>query len=87
MKLTNIVISDKSTEFCAQVINYGFFNPFLLNRVDFSGNIKVADFGLVVTISEDRDCFKLIDDSPEKRWMAIESIVSLKFSEASGVVS
>ncbi len=68
-----------------------FLNTFLLNRVNFNGNIKVADFGLAVTISEDKDYFKLIDDdSPEKlpvRWMAIESIVSLKFSEASDVVS
>ncbi len=67
-----------------------YLNPFLLNRVDFNGNIKVADFGLAVTISEDKDYFKLIDDSPEKlpvRWMAIECIASLKFSEASDVVS
>ncbi len=73
-----------------KVTNDAFFNPFLLNRVDYNGNIKVADFGLAVTISEDKDYFKLIDDSPEKLpvwWMAIESIVSLKFSEASDVVS
>ncbi len=50
----------------------------------------MADFGLSVTISEDKNYFKLIDESPEKlpvRWMAVESIVSLKFSEASDVVS
>ncbi len=50
----------------------------------------MADFGLSVTISEDKDYFKLFDETPEKlpvRWMAVESIVSLKFSEASDVVS
>ncbi len=65
-----------------------YFSTFY--RVDLNGNIKVADFGLSVTISEDKNYFKLIDEIPEKlpvRWMAVESIVSLKFSEASDVVS
>ena len=65
-----------------------YFSTFY--RVDLNGNIKVADFGLSVTISEHKNYFKLIDETPEKlpvRWMAVESIDSLKFSEASDVVS
>ena len=51
--------------------------------------IKVADFGLSVTIGEDKDYFRISDSSSEKlpvKWMAVETLIDHKFSEASDVV-
>ena len=51
--------------------------------------IKVADFGLSVSMGEDKDYFRLSDSTHEKlpvKWMAVETLVDHKFSEASDVV-
>ena len=58
-------------------------------RVSLHNVIKVADFGLSVTIGEDKDYFRISDSSNEKlpvKWMAVETLIDHKFSEASDVV-
>ena len=52
--------------------------------------IKVADFGLSVSIAEDKNYFRAGQDTAEKlpvKWMAPESLADRKFSEFSDVVS
>ncbi len=52
--------------------------------------IKVADYGLAVKASEDKNYFKPGEEMREKlpvKWLAIESLLDHKFSEASDVVS
>ena len=49
----------------------------------------MADFGLSVSMGEDKDYFRLSDSGNEKlpvKWMAVESIIDYKFSEATDVV-
>lgn len=57
--------------------------------MDMKYVIKVADFGLAVKASEDKNYFIPGDESKEKlpvKWLAIESLLDHKFSEASDVV-
>ncbi len=56
--------------------------------MDYNNVIKVADFGLSVTIGEDKDYFRLSDTNEKLpvKWMAAESLVDYKFSEATDVV-
>lgn len=52
--------------------------------------IKVADFGLSVSLSDEKDYFRPGKDSAEKlpvKWMAPESLSDRKFSEFSDVVN
>jgi serine/threonine protein kinase len=52
--------------------------------------VKVADFGLSVSIAEDKNYFRADESAPEKlpvKWMAPESLAERKFSEQSDVVS
>jgi len=57
--------------------------------MDLNNVIKVADFGLSVSIGDDKDYFRLSDTNEKLpvKWMAVESLVDYKFSEASDVVS
>ena len=58
-------------------------------RVSLHNVIKVADFGLSVTVGEDKDYFRISDCINEKlpvRWMAVETFIDYKFSEASEMV-
>ena len=57
--------------------------------MDLKYVIKVADFGLAVTASDNKNYFKPGEDIKEKlpvKWLAIESLLDHKFSEASDVV-
>lgn len=52
--------------------------------------IKVADFGLSVSMDDEKNYFRSDKDSGEKlpvKWMAPESLLDRKFSELSDVVS
>lgn len=52
--------------------------------------IKVADFGLSVSVDDEKNYFRSDKDSGEKlpvKWMAPESLLDRKFSELSDVVS
>ena len=58
--------------------------------MDMNHVIKVADFGLSVSVAEDKNYFRAGEDSPEKlpvKWMSPESLSDRKFSELSDVVS
>ena len=51
--------------------------------------VKVADFGLSVSMAGDKDYFRAGEDSGEKlpvKWMSPESLSDRKFSELSDVV-
>ena len=52
--------------------------------------IKVADFGLAVSVGSEVDYLRLSQESEERlplKWMAPESITQLRFSEKSDIVS
>ncbi len=58
-------------------------------RMDMRHVIKVADFGLSVSVTEDKDYFRAGETSAEKlpvKWMAPESLSERKFSELSDMV-
>ncbi len=51
--------------------------------------IKVADFGLSVSVADDKDYFRVDEFAAERlpvKWMAPESLTERKFSELSDVV-
>ena len=57
--------------------------------MDISKVVKVADFGLCVSITEEKDYFRVGEFSTEKlpvKWLAPESLSDRKFSEFSDVV-
>ena len=50
----------------------------------------MSDFGLSVSIEEDKDYYKMTDITRDKlplKWLALECLSDHKFSEASDVVS
>ncbi len=62
---------------------------FVVFRIDNYQVIKVADFGLSLTLVENTDYCRMDGSGSEKlpvKWMAVESLVDRKFSEASDVV-
>ncbi len=59
-------------------------------RMDMKCVLKVADFGLAVKASDNKNYFKSGNAIHEKlpvKWLAIESLLDQKFSEASDMVS
>lgn len=58
-------------------------------RMDMNHVIKVADFGLSVSMADEKNYFRSKDESGKKlpvKWMAPECLLDHKFSEASDVV-
>ena len=58
--------------------------------MDMNQVIKVADFGLSVSVAEDKNYFRADENAPERlpvKWMAPEGLMERKFSELSDVVS
>ena len=67
---------------CELLFHYNF-------RIDYDGNIKIADFGLSKTLYE-KIYFRQMKTEVMKlpiKWMAIESVDDGVFSEKSDVVS
>ena len=71
--------------------NYlGGVEAWTLFRLDMNHVIKVADFGLSVSLDDEKNYFRPDKDCGEKlpiKWMAPESLLDHKFSEFSDVVS
>ena len=63
--------------------------PSNMLRLDMNHVIKVADFGLSVSMADEKNYFRSEKESEKLpvKWMAPESLLDRKFSELSDVVS
>ena len=75
---------------CIGILNTFIHKSFLhYDRMDIHQVVKVADFGLSVSVTGEKDYFRAGEFSAEKlpvKWLAPESLSDRKFSELSDVV-